>query len=248
MSGKNLVIKGKTVLVTGATRGIGRAIVDELLRYEVKKIYAVGRKIEELQSLQREYSGTVFPIQHDLSKEDDINSLANKVTDVQILINNAGVLGLGSVDAENFMETYEENFKVNLFALIKLTHFLIPYIKKNGSGAIVNLSSLVGLFNMPMGGMYSISKAAVHSYTQAIRAELGKDDILVSGVYPGPIDTDMLKGMEMEKDSPQNVAKSIIEGISLRREYIFPDSFSKEIQNTISSEFLSAEKQFAQFI
>ena len=109
----------------------------------------------------------------------------------------------------------------------------------------MNISSLAGLGNMPFGATYSVSKAAVHSITQGIRAEMIPHNTLVVGVYPGPIATDMTQGWDMDKDSPQNVAKSIVDGIENGVEDVFPDVMSSQVGPFYASNPKGVEQQFA---
>jgi len=101
---------------------------------------------------------------------------------------------------------------------------------------------------MPVAGAYSASKAAVHSITQGLRGELLTNNILVMGVYPGPIDTEMTKDLDMEKDSPVNVANDVVKGLIEGKEYVFPDGMSKQVGELYLTEPRTVEKQFAHFV
>jgi len=240
--------KGKVALVSGSNRGIGKAITIELLKRGAKKVYAGARNPYTLNYLKEQYGDRLVPIALDVTDDQSIEKVAQKATDVEILINNAGVFAMGGFFAEDTYQSLKTNLEVNVWGLIKLTHELIDSLKNKDSAAIVNIASLAGLANMPMGATYSATKAAVHSIIQGMRGELINHNILVVGVYPGPIDSDMTKDMPMEKDTPQHVAIEIIQGLLEGKEYVFPDEMSKQIEPFYYTDPIAVEKQFSQFI
>jgi len=240
--------KDRVAFVSGASRGIGRAITIELLEKGAKKVYAGVRNLKALNDLKEEYEGRLVPILVDLRDDKSIIKATRAARDVEILINNAGVNEPGGFCSDETLDSLATNFEVNVWGLVKMTISMIDYLKLRECAAIVNISSVLGLASMPVVGTYSASKAAVHSITQGLRGELESSKILVAGVYPGPIDTDMTRDMDMEKDSPQNVAQNIVRGLEEGKEYIFPDMMSKQVGELYFSEPLTVEKQFASFI
>lgn len=237
---------GKTALVSGANRGIGKAITIELLE-KGAKVYAGARNISTLDELKAQYGDKLIPIQLDVTDPSTIDALASQITDLDILINNAGVLSFGQIFSDNWNETLKHHLDVNVTGVISLSNAVIKLLKKDSPTAIANVSSLAGLGNMPVIGTYSVSKAAVHSINQGMRAELAKDNVLVMGIYPGPIDTDMTSEFEMDKDSPQNVAKNIVEGLINGTEDLFPDAMSQQAGPFYASNPKAVEQQFAEF-
>jgi len=248
MEKKKISIQGKTALVSGSNRGIGKAIAVELIENGAKKVYAGARNINSLEELKANYGERLVPIELDVSKDDSIANAAKIATDVEILVNNAGIFSIGNFLGGNILESLQTNLDVNLWGLVKLTNAFLEILRKQESAAIVSISSVAGLANMPMALTYSVSKAAVHSVVQGLRGELKDSNILVAGVYPGPIETDMSKGLEMEKDSPENVARNIIQGIVEGKEDIFPDAMSKQIGEGYSASPKAVEEQFANFV
>lgn len=239
--------EGKVVFISGANRGIGNAIAKELLESGARKIYASARDTSTLSSLIDKYGEKVVAVELDVTSLDSIKKATEKITDVEILINNAGILNPGGFISADAIDTLKTHLEVNVYGLINLTNALADTIKSKETGAIVNLSSVAGLGNMPMLGTYSASKATVHSITQSMRGELANHNILVSGVYPGPIDTDMAKGFEMEKDSPENVAKNVVEALRKGTEDIFPDSMSSQVGVGYAASPKSIEKEFSAY-
>lgn len=242
-----LNVKNKIALVSGANRGIGKATTIELLESGVTKVYAGARNISSLNELVTLYGDRVVPIQLDVTNKESINLAVKNIEKLDILINNAGIMALGGMfdDLEN--SSLEQNLNVNVYGVINLTNAVIHLLKESSNGAIVNISSLAGLGNMPMIGTYSVTKAAVHSITQGMRAELSDSNILVAGVYPGPIDTDMTSDIEMNKDTPKNVAQNILKGLLNGTEDIFPDQMSSQVGEFYATNPKGIEEQFANF-
>lgn len=214
---------------------------------ELKKVYAGARNVSTLDKLKMVYGERLVPIELDVTKDSTIKNAAKMATDVEILINNAGIFSPGNFMDGNLLESLQTNLDVNVWGLVKLTNAFLEILKNKETAAIVNLSSVAGLASMPMALTYSASKAAVHSIIQGLRGELKTLNISVIGVYPGPIDTEMTKGLEMEKDSPKNVAKSIIKGIKYGVEDIFPDLMSLHFGEAYFSSPKATEEQLSNF-
>lgn len=247
MKNKQVNVENKVALVSGANRGIGKAITIELLANGAKKVYAGARNPDSLQELKEQYGERLVAVALDVTNDDSIAQAAQSAPDVDILVNNAGVFEFGNFTNGNLLESLKTNLDVNVWGLVKLTNAFIGNIRNQEEGAIVSVSSMAGLANMPIGLTYSASKAAVHSIVQGIRAELSEANVLVSGVYPGPIDTEMTKDFEMDKDSPENVAKDIVQGIKDGVEDIFPDAMSKQAGAGFFASPKAVEEQFANF-
>lgn len=240
--------EGKAVLISGSNRGIGKAIAIEFLEQGASKVYAGARNIQTLDELKQQYGDRLVPITIDVTDQQTIEKAAEIADDVDILVNNAGILAPGGLLGEEAIESLHYHFKVNVIGLINLTNAFIDDLKSRDSAAIVNVSSVAGLANMPMLGTYSTSKAAVHSITQSMRGELVNENILVAGVYPGPIDTDMAKGFEMDKDSPEHVAKNVVEALAAGIEDVFPDTLSEQVGQQYGGSPKAVEEAFAAYV
>ena len=240
-------IEQSVALVSGANRGIGKAITEELLNKGIKKVYAGARNTESLKSLQEKYGDRLVPVQLDVTNQENIDAAAAKATDVNILINNAGVLVPGSYSANSMVESLDQNFAVNVWGVARLTQAFLPVIQQQNAGsAIATVSSIVGLGNMPMANGYSASKAAVHSMIQGLRGELQENDILVAGIYPGPIATDMTKDYEgLEKDTPEVLAKNVVVALEEGEEDIFPDAMAAQVKQAYFASPKEVEKMFS---
>jgi NAD(P)-dependent dehydrogenase (short-subunit alcohol dehydrogenase family) len=229
-------------LVTGANRGIGKALVEALLTAGCAKVYAAARKSQSLNGFSKD--PRVIGVALDVTDEKSIAALAKQASDVTLLINNAGVLDFGAVlDAPQ--SAFERNFATNFYGLLATSRAFAPVIEKNDGGAIVNILTLVALASMPGLGVYNASKAAAWSLTQSMRAGLAGRNVAVYGVFPGAVDTDMLAGVEIPKTSPQDVAKAIVEGVTHELEDIFPDPMSASLYDAWKKDHKAIEKQFA---
>lgn len=219
-------IKDKTALVTGANRGIGRAIVEALLDNGATKVYAGARNTAALSELTEKYGERVVPLALDVRDAAQVNAAAGQAGDVEILVNNAGIARQYDLYTDSLDDVRSE-FEVNYFGPLHMIRAFAPILKANGGGAIVNVSSVAGLVNMPSLPGYSDSKAAQHSLTIFARLSLAQQGTQVLGVYPGPVDTDMAKGMEWEKASPASVAGAILDGLEAGETSVFPDPVSE---------------------
>lgn len=234
-------LNGKTVFVTGANRGIGKAIVEALLKHPVKKIYAAARKTESLPSFG---DARVVPVQLDITNLAQIQKAAAEAQDAELLINNAGALSFASIVTGEEGQL-KNDMMVNYFGTLNVIRSFVPALTKKSGAAIANVISIVGLASMAGIGGYSASKAALFSATQAMRAELKPKHIAVHGIFPGPIDTDMAKGFEMPKTSAAVTAENILKGIEQGQEDIFPDPMSSELSEMWAKDPKGLERQFA---
>lgn len=236
-------IQNSIALVTGANRGLGRALVDALLNAGATKVYATARTDEGLTNLGA-ISPKVIPIQLEVTDANQIAALAKQTGDTNLLVNNAAIIGFGgAVDAQS--SAISHNLEVNLFGPLNVTRAMIPVLQANGGGAIVNMLTLLSLASMPGITPYNISKAAAWSMTLSLRAELEPKNIAVHGVFPGAIDTDMVADFEMDKADPAEVARAIIDGVNSGDEDIFPDAMAQQVYGAWRQDHKQVEKQFA---
>lgn len=233
-------IVNKTVFITGANRGIGRALVQEALLRGAKRVYAGTRRVLEIAD-DRVVSVTI-----DVTSDAQIEEAVRQVgSSLDVLINNSGI---APYDDLSDPAVIERSLAVNLFGALKVSRAFLPLLKSS-KGAIVNNLSLMALAPLPLTPSYSISKAAALSMTQSLRALLANSGVTVHCVLLGPVDTDMTRGFEIPKASPEAVAHGIFDGLVNKEEDIFPDPMSKSIadgwRNGIAKAF---EKQYAGFV
>jgi NAD(P)-dependent dehydrogenase (short-subunit alcohol dehydrogenase family) len=232
-------IEQKTVLITGANRGIGQALVNEALRRGAKRVYAGTRR-----SLQHP-DQRVSPLTLDVTNVSQIRQAVDQVDALDVLINNAGI---ALYDDLSHFEVIEKHLAVNLLGLLRVTHAFLPLLKRSG-GSVVNNLSLAGLAALPVIPSYSISKAAAFNVTQSLRALLSGQGVVVHAVILGPVDTDMNRGFDVPKASPEDAAQGIFDGLERGDEDIFPDPASRSIADAWRVSVAKAlEHQFAAFI
>lgn len=227
-----------TALVTGANRGIGRALVEALLERGAKRVWATARNIESLGF----DDPRVTPAPLDVRDPDAARRLAEQAGDVDLLLNNAGTLHSYDLLTAS-PEALATDFDTNFFGLLHMARSFAPVLEAN-QGAMVNVLTLVSVASMPGIGGYSASKAAAWSLTQALRAQLGARGVFVHGVYPGAVDTDMIRDFEMPKATPASVADAILEGVASGQEDIAPDPMSRAIWATFLQDPKAVERQF----
>jgi NAD(P)-dependent dehydrogenase (short-subunit alcohol dehydrogenase family) len=225
-------LSNKVALVTGANRGIGSAIVREMLKAGVAKIYATARDPKTLPAFG---DSRVVPLQLDITSDASVNAIASAIKDVDVLVNNAGTLAFGDYISSS-LENFEEDMRTNYFGTLRVLRAFTPQFVARKSGTIANVSSVVGLSAVPQMAGYSASKAALHSITQSLRGTLEKDNITVIGIYPGPIETDLAKPVPYPKVTPESAAVDIVKGIAEGRTYVFPDPQAKQVEQLWSTD------------
>lgn len=238
-------LAGITAFVTGANRGIGRALVEALVARGAARVYAAARHPASLGSL---HDSRVVPIELDVTDPGQIRAAARTAGDVALLINNAGVVGQSGREFldPSWLDAGRLEYEVNVLGALAVTQAFAPALARHGGGAVVNLSSVAALAAFPLLLSYSGSKAAIHSLTQATRAALKAQGTFVAGVYPGPIDTDMAKPFDVPKTPPGVAAERILDGIEAAREEIFPDPFAEQIGGLFQTSPKALERQFTQ--
>lgn len=241
-------IQGKTALVTGANRGLGKALVEALIAKGAKRIYVGGRQLADLSEAVKLAPSVVIPVQLDVVNGAHIRNLTREITELDILINNAGTATGSMFSGEDSLAIANTEMAVNYFGPVNLVHALLPLLRQSPAAAILNISSIAGISSFPILGPYSASKAALHSFTQGLRAELAAAGIFVQGVYPGPMDTRMAEGFEMAKAAPGDVADLIFQGLEQGTEDIFPDAFSQAMYAVFNQNPKQLEQQFASMV
>ena len=240
-------IAGTTALVTGANRGIGRALVEALIERGAAKVYAAARRPDALDDLVARFGDRVVPLRLDVTRPSEVRAVAARATDVRILINNAGIIAKlgGEFTDTAWIEAARDEFEVNVLGSWSVTQAFAPILGQKPGGTVANISSVAGLAALGSAASYSVSKAALRSLTQATRALLAPHGVHVIGVYPGPIDTDLARPFEMVKTAPEAAAKAILDGLEDGREEIFPDPMAREVGELFLRDPKALERQFA---
>src|SRR5215813_7512648 len=232
-------IADKTVLITGANRGIGRALVNEALRRGAKRVYAGTRNSLQIADAR------VSPLTLDVTNSSHIRRAVEEVDRLDVLINNAGI---AIYDDLSNLDVIEQHLAVNFMGTLRVTQAFLPLLRRS-KGAIVNNLSLVAFAALPIIPAYSISKAAAFNMTQSLRALLSGQGVSVHAVALGPVDTDMNRGFNIPKASPESAAIGIFNGLEKGEEDIFPDPASQAIaEGWRTSSAKALEHQFAALV
>jgi NAD(P)-dependent dehydrogenase (short-subunit alcohol dehydrogenase family) len=232
-------IPDSTILVTGANRGLGKALVEEALRRGAKRVYAGAR-----QSFAHA-DGRVTPLTLDVTNAAQIRAAVERIKALDILINNAGISVQNDLSDRAALERL---LAVNFFGTYDMTQAFLPVLARS-RGALVNVLSLASLAAVPFDPLYSISKAAAFSLSQSLRALMAGRGVSVHIVLPGPIDTDMTRNLDIPKASPENTARAILDGVEKREEEIFPDPMSEAIaEGWRTSAVKALQRQFAAYV
>lgn len=237
-------IKGKVAFLTGASGGIGSALLLALLQKRAAKVYAATQTAEAAESLVKLDPVRIVPVRLDISDSEQVRAAAEQCRDVDLLINNAGVNRRMWLTGPTAMECAREEMEVNFFGTLAMCRaFASVLISRRGT--MVNICSILGLVNLPLNGTYCASKAAGHSLLQGLRGELTPQGVRVIGVYPGPMDTRMTATLQTPKATPWQVAAAILAGLERGEEYIYPDPLSRDIQILLEADARHVEKSFA---
>ncbi|ADP84592.1 SDR family NAD(P)-dependent oxidoreductase [Pseudofrankia inefficax] len=236
-------VDGSIALVTGANRGLGARLVDRLLDAGASKVYATARDPHTVDPVVSSHP-RVSTLALDVTDQASVDAAAKAAADVTLLVNNAGVLGFGTaLDAD--LDLFQRDALTNYIGLLRVSQAFAPVLTTNAPGAIVNVLTLIAL--APVAGMagYCASKAAAHSITQSLRAELRGKGVEVIGAYPGGIDTDMLAGVDADKAAPETVAERIVAGLTAGQTVIWPDDASAGAGSLYLGDPLALERTLA---
>lgn len=239
-------IEGSTILVTGANRGIGKAYVEEFLKAGAAKIYLGVRNTDSVADMVKENPDKLVPLKLDVTNAEDIKKAADEASDVNILVNNAGILFFDGIMSPDAVDNARKQMEVNFFGPLMLTQAFAPVLQKNSGGVNVIVSLIVGHVSMPAITTYCASKYAVQSLILNARAQLAVQGTKVVGVYPGPIDTDMATDLEMDKFPPSQVALETIKAIENGEDDVFTDEFSQSTYKAFREDPKAIEAQMRQ--
>jgi NAD(P)-dependent dehydrogenase (short-subunit alcohol dehydrogenase family) len=234
-----MTLAGKSVLITGANRGIGQALVEEALKRGAKRVYAATRQPFSHPDER------VTRLALDVTDAAQTEAAVQQVESLDILINNAGLALYDDLSDRNALQ---QQLDVNLFGPFSTSQAFLPLLTSS-RGSIVNVLSILALAPFPFIPAYSISKAAAFSLSQSLRALLAGRGVKVHAVLSGPVDTDMSRGLDIPKASPQSVAEAIFDGVANGEEEIFPDPMSGSMAESWRNSGAKAmERQNASFV
>jgi NAD(P)-dependent dehydrogenase (short-subunit alcohol dehydrogenase family) len=235
-------IEGKRVLITGASRGLGRALVTAFVDAGASEVVAGARKPEDREALK---APRVTPVQLDVTIADDVEELVH-LGAIDILVNNAGIAGFGNPLTMDLAAAQEE-MAVNYFGVLRVTRAVAPGMIAQRDGVIVNVATAFAKVNLPLVGTYCATKAALLSLGQAMRAYLSEHNVRVITVMPTTIDTDMSKGADVPKMTKEFAAGEILAAIREERHDPPIGDEAKGVFESLSKDALGFEKVLQDF-
>ena len=225
-----LKIENAVVLVTGANRGIGRALVDAALQRGASKVYAAMRTPRPL-GLPR-----VEEVVLDVTSETQVRDAAARCTDVTLVINNAGIADPGGFLAPESLSACQRHIETNVYGLLRMAQAFAPVLAARGGGAMLNILSVASWINSPMLGAYGLSKAAAWALTNGLRIELREQNTLVAGLHVGFVDTDLARQIDMPKLPASEVAERALAGIEAGEEEILVGERALQIKRGLTAD------------
>ncbi|MFG1619732.1 SDR family oxidoreductase [Nonomuraea wenchangensis] len=209
-----VAVAGRVVVVTGGRRGLGAALVDEVLARGARKVYSTAR------SAYVDDRPEVVTAELEVRSAASVAALAKVAADVEIVFNNAGILLPAPLLTGDF-ERATVTFDVNVFGPLRIARAFAPILAANGGGALVNMHSVLSW--LAGAGAYGASKAAAWSITNSLRLELARQNTQVVGVHAGFIDTEMVSAIDLPKATPAEVAARIVDGLEAQATEVLAD-------------------------
>ncbi|WP_405886260.1 SDR family oxidoreductase [Streptomyces longwoodensis] len=229
-------IKGAVVLVTGGSRGLGRAFVDELFARGAAKVYATARDPRTVTHPD------AVPLALEVTDPDSVAAAVARAQDVTVLVNNAGV-SLGGSFLDSPVEDVRRAFETNFYGPLLVTRAFVPVIERNGGGHVLNVHSVLSWLGVA--GPYSASKAALWSQSNSLRLELRPRGIAVTGLHVGYVDTEMAADVDAPKSDPRDVAARALDGVESGAHEVLADDVSRQVKAGLAGDLALLYPQLA---
>jgi NAD(P)-dependent dehydrogenase (short-subunit alcohol dehydrogenase family) len=217
------------VLITGANRGIGLALAREALSCGARLVSAAARDPSSVQL------PGVVPVQLDVTDPEQVARAARDCPDVNVLVNNAGVAETGGFLQDASLEGTRRQLEVNFFGMLRMAQAFGPVLAANGGGAMLNVLSIASWINRPLLGTYGATKAAAWALTNGLRHELRLHGTQVTALHMGFVDTDLTRGIDMPKSSPEAIARAALDGLEAGAEEVLADEATRHVKQSLSS-------------
>ncbi|MFJ1708902.1 SDR family oxidoreductase [Kitasatospora sp. NPDC088346] len=229
-------IEGANVLVTGGSRGLGKALVEALYARGAKQVYATARDPRAVTHPD------AVPLAMEITDPASVAAAAERAQDVTILVNNAaGLVGASFLDSP--VEDVRREFEANFYGPLHTTRAFVPIIERNGGGHLLTVHSVLSW--VALSGSYSASKAALWSQTNSLRLDLKARGINVTGLHVGYVDTDMAAGVDAPKSSPHAVAEQALDGIEADAYEVIADELTRRVKSGLSADLGALYPQLA---
>lgn len=218
-----------TLLITGANRGIGLAFAREALARGARKVYAAARDPASITL------PGVEAIRLDVTKPDEVAAAAQRCSDVTLLVNNAGVAIFGGI-LDSSLDAVRAQFETNYIGPLLLSRAFAPVLKANGGGAILNVLSVASWISSPALAVYGSSKSAAWSLTNGLRHELRGQGTQVLGLHMGFVDTDLTRGIELPKSTPESIVRQAYDALESGAEEVLGDDITRQVKQGLSAQ------------
>lgn len=222
-------LENAVVLVTGANRGVGLEFAKQALERGARRVYAGARDIASVKL------AGVEPIELDVTRPEQVKAAVERIGDMSVLINNAGIARIGGLLHAGAQEQLQDHLNTNLFGMLNLSQAFAPVLARQGGGALVNVLSVISMVNSPILAAYGVSKAAAWSLTNGLRQELREQGTQVMGVHAGFIDTDLTRGFDAPKSRPEDVVRQTLDALEAGALEVFVDEASRQVHQALSS-------------
>jgi NAD(P)-dependent dehydrogenase (short-subunit alcohol dehydrogenase family) len=222
-------ITNAVVLITGANRGIGRAFARAALELGARRVYAAARDPRSV-----DLPG-VLPVPLDVTDADQVARVARECGDVTLLVNNAGIATIGGFLEDTTLESSRRQLEVNFFGMLRMTQAFAPVLARNGGGALLNVLSVASWINRPLLGTYGASKSAAWALTNGVRHELRAQGTQVTALHMGMVDTDLTRGIDMPKSTPEAIVRAALAGLEAGDEEVLADELTRQVKLSLSS-------------
>jgi NAD(P)-dependent dehydrogenase (short-subunit alcohol dehydrogenase family) len=222
-------IANAVVLITGANRGIGLAFAREALARGARRVYATARDPASVQL------AGVHPVQLDVTDPASVARAARDCADVSIVINNAGVAETGGFLAEGAIASAQRQLETNFLGTLRVAQSFAPVLAANGGGAMLNVLSIASWINRPLLGVYGASKSAAWALTNGLRHELRAQGTQVTGLHMGFVDTDLTRGIDQPKSTPEAIARAAFDGLQAGADEVLADEATRQVKQSLSS-------------
>jgi len=223
-------LKNAVVLITGANRGLGLAFAREALARGARKVYAGAR----------DPSTVTLPgveaIKLDVTNAADVAAAAQHASDVTLVINNAGIAATGGFLEQGSIESAQRHLDTNLIGSLRVAQAFAPVLAANGGGALLNVLSIASWINGPLLGVYAMSKSAAWGMTNGLRNELRAQKTQVLGLHMGFVDTDLTKGLDAPKSTPEAIVAQAFDGLEAGAEEVLADERTRQVKQGLTAE------------
>jgi len=231
-------LSNAVVLITGANRGIGLAFAREALARGARRVYAAARDPASVQL------PGVVPLQLDVTDAAQVERAARECGDVTVLINNAGVAATGGFLGDTDLSSARHQLETNFFGPMRMAQAFAPVLARNGGGAVLNVLSIASWINRPLLGVYGASKSAAWAFTNGLRQELRAQGTQVTALHMGFVDTDLTRGIEAPKSTPQEIVRRAFDGLEAGAAEVLADEMTRQVKQSLSAPtaaYLAAE-------